>query len=95
MLSVASIQDQNKTGNTEVQMHEAERGGCEKSKTDGIYVLLSADVLVLLRDAYHLSDADSVLDVFELQTQILTSDSEHGSSLPGTRLWIQLVKGTN
>lgn len=62
---------------------------------DSVNVLLSADVLVLLRGAGHFADADSILDVFELQTEVLTRDGQHGSSLPGARLWKQLVGRTN
>lgn len=51
-------------------------------------LLLSADVLLLLRDAGHFTDADSRLDVFELQAQVLPRDGQHGTSLPGARLWI-------
>lgn len=62
---------------------------------DSVNVLLSADVLVLLRVAGHFADADAILDVFELQTQVLTGDGQHGSSLSGACLWIQLVGKTN
>lgn len=56
-------------------------------------VLLGADVLVLLRVAGHFADADSVLDVFELQTQVLARDGQHGSALSGARLRKQLDEG--
>lgn len=69
---------------------------CElQCRWDGVNLLLSADVLVLLRVAGHLANADSVLDVFELQTQVLSRDGEHGSSLPGACLWRQLLGRTN
>lgn len=58
-------------------------------------ILLSTDVLVFLRDAGHLPNADSILDVFELQTQVLTRDGQHGSSLPRACLWKQLDGRTN
>lgn len=58
--------------------------------TDWYNLLLSADVLLLLRDAGHFTDADSILDVFKLQAQVLPSDGQHGTSLPGARLRIQL-----
>lgn len=61
----------------------------------GVNVLLSADVLVLLRVARHLANTNSILDVFELQAQVLTHDGQHGSSLSGSRLWKQLVGRTN
>lgn len=57
---------------------------------DCVNVLLGADVLLLLGVAGDLPDADSVLNVFELQTQVLAGDGQHGSSLPGPRLWKQL-----
>lgn len=60
------------------------RGWCD--------LLLGADVLVLLGDAGHFTDADSILDVFKLQAQVLPRDGQHGSSLPGARLRIQLVE---
>lgn len=55
-------------------------------------LLLGADVLVLLGDAGHFTDADSILDVFKLQAQVLPCDGQHGSALPGARLWKQLVE---
>lgn len=55
-------------------------------------LLLSADVLVLLGHAGHFTNADSILDVFKLQAQVLPCDGQHGSALPGARLWIQLVE---
>lgn len=58
-----------------------------------MHVLLGADVLVLLRLARHFADADSVLDVSELQAQVLASDGQHGAPLPGSRLWMQLEVG--
>lgn len=58
-----------------------------------MHVLLGADVLVLLRLARHFADADSVLDVSELQAQVLAGDGQHGSPLPGSRLGIQLDEG--
>lgn len=63
--------------------------------SDGVNVLLSADELVLLRDALHLPDADSAYDVFELQTQVLTGDGQHGPSLSGPRLRVQLAERQN
>ena len=66
-------------------------GRRQEVKRDSVNVLLSTDVLVLLRVAGHLADADSILDVSELQSQVLTGDGQHGSSLPGPRLWKQLV----
>lgn len=69
------------------------KGGSEDK--DSVNVLLSTDVLVLLRVAGHLADADSALDVFELQTQVLARDGQHGPSLPGPRLRRQLVGRTN
>lgn len=62
---------------------------------DGVNLLLRTDVLVLLRVAGHLADADSTLDVFELQSQVLTRYGQHGPALPGPRLWRQLVGRTN
>lgn len=56
------------------------------------HLLLSADVLLLLGDAGHFTDADSILDVFELQAQVLPGDGQHGTPLPGARLWVQLGK---
>lgn len=64
--------------------------GIEEGRS--VHVLLSADVLVLLGVAGHLADANSVLDVFELQTQILACDGQHGPALSGSRLWRQLHK---
>lgn len=58
-----------------------------------MHVLLGADVLVLLRLARHFADANSVLDVSELQAQVLASDGQHGPPLPGSCLWIQLEVG--
>lgn len=55
-----------------------------------MHLLLGADVLLLLRLARHFADADSVLDVSELQAQVLASDGQHGSTLPGSRLRKQL-----
>lgn len=55
-----------------------------------LYVLLSADVLLLLRLARHFADANSILNVPELQAQVLASDGQHGTPLSGSRLWIQL-----
>lgn len=55
-------------------------------------LLLGADVLVLLGDAGHFTDADSVLDVFKLQAQVLPRDGQHGPALPGARLRMQLVE---
>lgn len=55
-------------------------------------LLLGADVLVLLGDAGHFTDADSILDVFKLQAQVLPRDGQHGSALPGARLRKQLVQ---
>lgn len=55
-----------------------------------MHVLLGADVLLLLRLTRHFADANSILDVSELQAQVLASDGQHGSALPGSRLRIQL-----
>lgn len=55
-------------------------------------LLLGADVLVLLGDAGHFTDADSILDVFKLQAQVLPGDGQHSPALPGARLWRQLVE---
>lgn len=59
------------------------------------HLLLSADVLLLLGEAGHLPDADSILDVFELQAQVLPGDGQHGTPLPGARLWEQLGERPN
>lgn len=55
-----------------------------------VHVLLGADVLLLLRLARHFADANSILDVSELQAQVLATDGQHGPPLSGSRLWIQL-----
>lgn len=60
-------------------------------RKDCVNILLSTDVLVLLGVAGHLPDANSILDVFELQAQVLASDGQHGSSLPWPRLRKQLL----
>lgn len=61
-----------------------------KGRASGVHVLLGADVLLLLGLTRHFADANSILDVSELQAQVLASDGQHGSPLPGSRLWIQL-----
>lgn len=71
------------------------RRDTESARWESVNILLSADVLVLLRVAGHFSDADAVLDVFELQAEVLARDGQHGSPLPGARLWIQLVGRTD
>lgn len=55
-----------------------------------MHVLLGADVLLLLRLTRHFADANSILDVSELQAQVLAGDGQHGSPLPGSRLWKEL-----
>lgn len=72
-----------------------EHKGSQTERLGSVNVLFCADVLVLLRVAGHLANPDSILDVFELQTEVLACDGQHGSSLPGPRLWVQLVERTN
>lgn len=59
------------------------------------YSLLSADVLLLDGLTGHLADANAVLDVSELQTQILSSDGQPGAPLTWPRLRRQLFQKSN